>query len=481
MVPSYPSTTPPSLFQPTAAIGAVPPTSPPVIQNFEVPGFTEPAVSEPPAAVGAAPAGEPATAHRRGGSRRALAVIAGVVAIGLIVGGVVWGLNQNPSSTPTASASQTPAALEPVLTEADVAGLASQSWVVSPTPPTPGTVHPVCIPAAAEGAPVPDRTAEQLITSTSTGTDSIKNVVETYADAATAAKAYQERLVQAGTCPDTEALIVSSYTINNLADAASGTQVRVQAAQTEYHTLVISQSGRNLSLVDVLTTEKSLGVSAAARVAAKPLARLCSGGEGTCPGTLKVVRALPAPGAAPGWLVEADLPRITAGTGRWGATVPAKALTIVGSQCEAVNLQKVTGISDAAQRTLLLADDSAAPMGFGVDQVTYTFPGDTEAKKFVATVTSNLKLCPSRVPTATVQTGATVKGTGADNAAITASSFEVTQKTDADGTFPYRVAIITVGAKVGYLVANPSSTFDFTDGQWRDIVLRAGQRISQAA
>ena len=459
------------------------PTSSPVTQDSEPPSATAPrAVNPPPEA--ADPAGtrgvvEPGGEGRR--SRRALAVIGGVVAIALIVAGVVWGINQNTtSSTPTASATQPLPALDPLLTDADVAGLASASWQVSTTQPTPGSAYPLCIPVTAEGMPVPDRTAERLITSTSTQTDSVKNVVETYADAATAAKAFQERLVQAGTCPDTEALIVSSYTISNLADAALGSQIRVQATQTEYHTLVISQSGRNLSLVDVMTTEKSVGVTAAARVAAKPLARLCSGGEGTCPGTLKLTRALPAAGALAGWLVEADLPRITAGAGRWGATDPSKSLSIVGSQCEAVNLQQVTGTTAAAQRTMLLADDSAAPTGFGVDQVTYTFPTNTAAKRFVTTLTANLKLCPSRVPTATVEAGPTVKGTGADTVAITGSSFQVTQKTDADGTFPFRVAIITVGPKVGYLVANPSTTFDFTDDQWKDIVLRAGQRISQA-
>ena len=459
------------------------PTSSPVTQDSEPPSATAPrAVNPPPEA--ADPAGtrgvvEPGGEGRR--SRRALAVIGGVVAIALIVAGVVWGINQNTtSSTPTASASQPQPALDPLLTDADVAGLASASWQVSTTQPTPGSAYPLCIPVTAEGMPVPDRTAERLITSTSTQTDSVKNVVETYADAATAAKAFQERLVQAGTCPDTEALIVSSYTISNLADAALGSQIRVQATQTEYHTLVISQSGRNLSLVDVMTTEKSVGVTAAARVAAKPLARLCSGGEGTCPGTLKLTRALPAAGALAGWLVEADLPRITAGAGRWGATDPSKSLSIVGSQCEAVNLQQVTGTTAAAQRTMLLADDSAAPTGFGVDQVTYTFPTNTAAKRFVTTLTANLKLCPSRVPTATVEAGPTVKGTGADTVAITGSSFQVTQKTGADGTFPFRVAIITVGPKVGYLVANPSTTFDFTDDQWKDIVLRAGQRISQA-
>ncbi|MGB7964473.1 MAG: hypothetical protein WCF12_16140 [Propionicimonas sp.] len=475
---SRPSPTAPKVIQ-----GFEVPTPAPVAQDSEPPSFTAPRAVDPPPA-GVDPAGtrgvvEPGGERRR--SRRAIAVIGGVVAIALIVAGVVWGLNQNgASTTPIASASQPQPALDPLLTEADVAGLASASWQVSTTQPTPGSAYPLCIPATAEGMPVPDRTAERLITSTSTQTDSVKNAVETYADAATAAKAYQERVVQAGTCPDTEALIVSSYSISDLADAALGSQVRVQATQTEYHTLVISQSGRNLSLVDVLTTEKPVGVTAAARVAAKPLARLCSGGEGACPGTLKVTRALPAAGALAGWLVEADLPRITAGAGRWGATDPSKSLSIVGSQCEAVNLQKVTGTTAAAQRTMLLADDSAAPTGFGVDQVTYTFPTESAAKRFVTSLTSNLKLCPSRVPTATVEAGPNVKGTGADKVAITGSSFQVTQKTGADGTFPFRVAIITVGTKVGYLVANPSTTFDFTDDQWKDIVLRAGQRISQA-
>ncbi len=229
------------------------PTSSPVTQDSEPPSATAPrAVNPPPEA--ADPAGtrgvvEPGGEGRR--SRRALAVIGGVVAIALIVAGVVWGINQNTtSSTPTASATQPLPALDPLLTDADVAGLASASWQVSTTQPTPGSAYPLCIPVTAEGMPVPDRTAERLITSTSTQTDSVKNVVETYADAATAAKAFQERLVQAGTCPDTEALIVSSVHSSAICrhrlrhpDPGAGRRPRPR-----YHTVLISQTGRNLSL-----------------------------------------------------------------------------------------------------------------------------------------------------------------------------------------------------------------------------------------
>ena len=45
----------------------------------------------------------------------------------------------------------------------------------------------------------------------------------------------------------------------------------------------------------------------------------------------------------------------------------------------------------------------------------------------------------------------------------------------------FRVAVVTAGNRVSYLLANPSKDFDFTDAEWAAIALRAGQRASQAS
>ncbi len=140
-------------------------------------------------------------------------------------------------------------------------------------------------------------------------------------------------------------------------------------------------------------------------------------------------RRRPLPAIRSAGSFAADLPRITPGAGRWGATEPKTTLDVVGSLCEAINLKTVAGTQSVGQRTLLLADDSNAPQGFGVDQVVYTFADAKGVSTLANKLDKNLTGCADRAPTASVTEGPTVKGTGADGAKISGSTYLVTQKT----------------------------------------------------
>ncbi len=48
-------------------------------------------------------------------------------------------------------------------------------------------------------------------------------------------------------------------------------------------------------------------------------------------------------------------------------------------------------------------------------------------------------------------------------------------------TVAFRVAVLTVDTRMVYLLANPSSSFDFSDDDWRQLAVRAGQRVSQSS
>ncbi len=243
----------------------------------------------------------------------------------------------------------------------------------------PAGLRPLCLPATADGLPEAQRSPSKKITASSSPSDIVVQVIDTYADDATATQAYAARLVQAGTCADTVALITGANTISGLADSAEVIRLTVQEQTDQFHSLLISRTGRSVSLIDV-TTATEVTASDVASVAAAALSRGCGGQLGTCPGSISVATTPPPAGNPFGWLVPADLPRITPGAGRWGATEPKTTLDVVGSLCEAINLKSVAGTQSVGQRTLLLADDSSAPQGFGVDQVVYTFadPADVD-------------------------------------------------------------------------------------------------------
>jgi len=410
-------------------------------------------------------------------ARPAVIVIAAVAAVVILVAATVWALQvRSTASSGTPSASGTAQAQDALLNTTDLGTFGGVTWATSTDNPE---VRPLCLPAQADGVPAVQRSTSRKTVPAAAGTDSVVQVVDTYADVAAATQAYAVRLTQAGTCADAVALITGANTITGLADSAELVRLTVQEQTDLSHSVLLSRTGRSVSMVDV-GTATAVTASDLANVAARALSRQCGGELGTCPGIISVSTSLPPPGDPLGWLVPADLPRITAGAGRWAAPEPRTTLDVVGSQCEALNLKTIAGTQSAAQRTLLLADDTNAPDGFGVDQVVYTFADATGAANLAKKLDKNLVGCPSRAPTASVKEGSAVKGSGADGAKITGTTYLVTQKTETN-TVVFRVAVVTVNQRAIYLLANPSTTFDFSDGDWVKLAVRAGQRTSQSA
>ncbi len=433
------------------------------------------AVAEVPAGSAEVPAAAGLLKGRS--SRPALIVIAAVAAVVLVVAGVVWALTlRSTASSGGPSESGTAAAQDPFLTASDLGALGGTTWVDSNG--NPDGLRPLCLPATADGLPAAQRSPSKKLTGSTSPASTVVQAIDTYADDAGATRAYAARLVQAGTCTDTIALISGANTISGLADSAQVIRLTVQEQTDQFHSLLISRTGRSVSLIDVATAT-AVPASDLANVAAAALSRGCGGQLGTCPGSISVATSLPPAGNPIGWLVPADLPRITAGAGRWGATEPKTTLDVVGSLCEAINLKTVSGTKSVGQRTLLMADDSNAPQGFGVDQVVYTFADSKGVATLATKLDKNLTACPDRTPTASVKEGPAVKGTGANQAKISGSTYMVTQKTGTD-TVVFRVAVLSVDTRLVYLLANPSTTFDFSDSDWAKVAVRAGQRASQA-
>lgn len=411
-------------------------------------------------------------------SRPALIIIASVAAVALVVAAGVWLLTlRSGASSGAPTNGVTTSALDPLVTVADLGTLGGASWVESTG--TSDAARPLCLPATSAGLPDALRSVSRKTGASSSDVDSLVQVVDTYADDATATQAYAVRLAQAGTCNNDVVWITGANSVTGLADSADAVRLVDQEQANVFHTLLLSRTGRTVSLVDLATGKGAVNALDLADVVGKALSRQCGGDLGTCPASIGVATVPPPAGDPKGWLVEADLPRITAGSGRWGATDPVASLQVLGSQCEGVNLQTVSGTQSVGQRTLLLGDDGAAPKGFGVDMAVYTFGTESAASALADKISGNISKCADRAPTATVKDGPDAKGAGESDAKIAGTTFLVTHKTETTSVL-YRVAVMTVGSKVVYLLGNPSTSFDFTDAQWKAIAVRAGQRATQA-
>jgi hypothetical protein len=404
----------------------------------------------------------PAPKQRERSVRPAVAVIAIVLGLALLVAVAVFLLSNR---GPSASGATGTSAVDPLLVAQDVAPLAAGSWQESTV-----TGSPLCI-----GTPAPEADRTAVRKWFTAANDSVLQTVGTYADDATATKAYDAQALLAGTCPDGSALIVGASDVKGLADSAQAVDLKVQAVKDENHVLLLTRTGRTVNSFDIVTAA-GVPVTTIAQVAATSLNRQCAGG--TCPAAISVASALPAAGTPAGWLVPADLPRITAGTGKWtGHDWP---VNTPGSGCEGTDLTKVSGTSASGQRTLILTNDTKSPASFGVDQVNFTYAEPKAAQTLATSLTKAISTCAKRLPTATVNDGPTIKGSGQSQVAISGQTWEITQKTTTS-TFIYRVAVVVSGNQVTYLLANPNKAFDFTDSAWQAAALRAAQRASQAS
>ncbi len=421
------------------------------------------------------------TAHPAGprrSARPAVVVIAAVLTVAVLIAAAVWLLTLR-SGPPGGGATNSPAAtaLDPLLTAAELGTLGGVAWSVESTSPTES--RPLCLPATGSALPEAARSTSRRTDSSTGSADALVQVADTYADEAEAVQAFDARVAQAGMCEDAQAWLTGANTVAGLADGALALRYVVQDEADLFHTVLVSRTGTTVNLSDLTTTGAAVPALDLANVTGRALSRQCGTDLGTCPSSISVETALPPAGAPAGWLVAADLPRVTPGAGRWGAIEPEATVSIPGSQCEAMNLGTVSGTQATGQRTLLLADDPDAPRGFGVDMVTYSFADEADAAALAKKLTRNIAGCPDRAPTATIEDGPAVKGSGEGDVTISGSTFLITQKTETT-TVLYRVAVLSVGNEVVYLLGTPTKTFDFTDVQWKAIAVRAGLRATQA-
>jgi len=374
-----------------------------------------------------------------------------------------------------------PPGVDPVATyliqPEDLAGLrADTTWTAATTATdvSSGTPQPKCVLAAADIEPEPRDTLVRTFAPSAGQPGGLLHQVDTYASEDDARTAYAARVAQLAACERHTGWTRTGFTLDALADEATGILIELQDVVAEYHTIAVSRTGSRVNIVDATQPDEAVGMDVLATPLAAASARQCVDG-GTCPATVAVQAAVPPPVEPAGWLASVDLPRITPGAGEWRATdIPEMNLT--GTKCEAVDLVNVSNATASAQRAYLLAEDTAAPAGFGVDEAIYTFATTDEAAAFAGTLAGNTEQCAGRTATAEVARTADLAGAG------TGTAWVVTQRVDQSAaTARFRSAILVVGNRVVYLMANPGASFDFSDATWHDVATRAGDRVTQLA
>lgn len=329
--------------------------------------------------------------------------------------------------------------------------------------------RPVCVP---KDFPLPPSTTQRTLTAPSSA--ALLHRVGAYYTVAEAKDGYTGIAQALASCSSTPAQIVSTWGVTGLADQAFATVVAVQDTVTTYHTILTTQMGNSVSIFDVAQPDTAVPPESLAASAVPALRKSCDAYSGTCPAQISVTEALPI-ATSDGWLIPADLPRISPGTGSWMMTEPT-AITNEGTACENVDLASVAGPRERNTRTYLMTHDPAMTPNFGIDSMRFTFNTPDQAAQFAKTLNASLDSCASRMPTATVGKPAAVPGAGPAKG-VQATVRTVRQSQSATQNLDFRTAVVSVGRDVVYNVGVVAPHYDFTDEQWSRLSLRAGERI----
>jgi hypothetical protein len=426
---------------------------------------------------GAEPEKEDKKKRKGGGLRIFLIALIGLIVVALIAVGIMWVLSLNKLGGDSSGAN--PVGSDPLMTEQDLSTGTAEGWNLAAE----GTETPALTCMSEPTQYSPDRSESRVFTSANDTSLLAVHALETFADADQAAAEYQARLTQSGTCPGQVAQVTSAYTIANLADEASAVAVLVQQSLSgnEYHTVLLSRTGKVISIVDVKATGRAVTTTKVVDSVLPALSRICAGDQGTCPGpgSPNVAKTVPAAGNPVGWLTTSDLPRITPNAGKWSMLNTEDNASRIGTQCEGSALTSSTA-STVQKTTYILTDDPQGPTpdSFGIDEAVFTFADSESAAAMSETLVTNISECQKPGSTATVEQGEAIAGSGVNSVAISGATF-VVQQTAQDTVVIRRVAVIVTGNRVAYLMANPTETYDFRDNEWQAIGLRAGERLSQ--
>ncbi|WP_392507264.1 hypothetical protein ACF3NT_09115 [Naumannella halotolerans] len=357
----------------------------------------------------------------------------------------------------------------------------SRDWTVRDTQPGRGSYEPVCI-GSDPNLPAPELSHWRSLEATGDDSTAALHIADAYSTAEQAEEVYDNYLAALGDCSRGGTFwLRNGIEISGLGDEAAGAVATYQSTEDdEQHSVVVSRTGRIVEVVDATRTKDTLDSQNIVDALAPAVNRQCNIAGGLCAsGKLEASDTAPAQPADPqGFLVGADIPRISKGVGQWGEGAISDSVDLRTSQCVGQDLADAGG-SDAEgqQMTMLLTDDTALPDNFGLDEVVISLKDANAANELRDNIVESLEGCAdARLTAKADKVGDDLKFDVGDDEAVGAA-YTAEDKVDESQATNFRLGLVTVDNKIVFVQAtNVTDDFNFTDDQWRAVVTRAAER-----
>lgn len=394
--------------------------------------------------------------------------------------------SQSGSPTPTASTSVAPVVLADLLTGEDLSDLApAAAWAeVSTTESVEEhQSFAICLSRDIAAQVNPTHSLQRSLGTTTDAGLAALHQIDVYANEESATTVMDARIAALSSCSEVPVVIERSSTVDGLAERTFQITVLDQGqkdgiAQNTYHTVLLTQEGSVLQLVDGRQLDSPVAADAVALALVRPQTALnrVQGVEDTL---TPVLTSAVVPAVEPyGWLIPSDLPRVRAGAGRWQARSP-QPVSIPGTGCENMTLASESGPTERQETRYTLTQDDQAPTLFGLDQILFSFDNTSAAAQFITRLGNNIATCKNRVLTATVTEGTAVASTGADGANASSRLFTIAQAQGDNAASTFQVIVTVADTRVSYVVVTTEGDYKFSDARFSALAQRVGVRATQ--
>ncbi len=389
----------------------------------------------------------------------------------------------SPSASPSSSESAVPLTTEELTGPADLASISPASeWaeVATTQAVADHTSFAFCLSALTTAV----NPAHSLQRTLSTATDdklAALHRIDSYADEAAATTVMDERIAALSDCSTqlVAARIVGANSVEGLATRAFEINLASDDVAGDHHTLLLTQEGPTLQLLDVRRVGEPVTAEALATALTRPQQAI-NDALGVAGSISPVVTPAVVPTAEPpGWLIASDLPRIREGAGLWSASAQS-ALGTFGTGCENMNLATEEGPTERQVRRFQLTQDDQAPALFGVDQAVFTFDTPETAATFINKLGANIAGCKSRLLGSAVTELKAVASTGADGVKGSTRIFVITREQSSSTSNAWQAIVSIAGTRVSYTLVTVADPYKFSEAQLTTLADRTAVRLTQA-
>ncbi|MGH3356651.1 MAG: sigma factor-like helix-turn-helix DNA-binding protein [Nocardioidaceae bacterium] len=289
-----------------------------------------------------------------------------------------------------------------------------------------------------------------------------------------AARAFDTMESWYGRCADDGVQLLNTTKVRELGDEAVAFRLRRVGTRDTYLTVGVVRTGPITTAVIASTrADRPVAPPRVLNRAGVSVTRTCLPVSGDCSTLFRTREVPPLPtNEDPGFLAAYDLPSISNVTAPWVGTDPERSPDDpAATPCERATFGKP---QKARNRVFVLPTAKKLPRRFGLSETVGTFANRKNARQFIRRAEASARACPDRELSASVPNSRALPDRMHGH--VWRFEFEV----DRGNSVFYRVGLVRSGRRVAVVSMSPSERYDVAPPEFTALMLRAGQRLSEA-